>query len=249
MTLHLCLHLNFVVHHCSPVELRVRPSLVHNTTRKGKGIVVDADFDLIKWDIVNTKMFLDMLSKWKKKNMGMLKWDKIADEFKKVSGYTCTAQKLKSKHDNLKQNWQLFNRLMTVETGLGFNFETGKVEATDDWWTARIQENPNVKKFCNNGLPLRQEQAKLWGGNTATGDDCISPAIANESGCGSTFDDDCYTPQPVQADLENIPEEISTGTSPVKARTPYQHSTSIGKGRKRKKVVEEINDLNLKNCV
>ncbi|KAF5742772.1 E3 ubiquitin-protein ligase SINA-like 7 [Tripterygium wilfordii] len=32
--------------------------VVHNMTRKGKGIVVDVDFDLMKWDIVNTKFVI-----------------------------------------------------------------------------------------------------------------------------------------------------------------------------------------------
>ncbi|XP_038714687.1 uncharacterized protein LOC120008439 [Tripterygium wilfordii] len=195
-------------------------------SRKGKETLVETEGGKFKWDNDSTKIFLDMLHVWKKKNIGLLKWDKISEEFKKVSGLSCTPQKLKTKHDNMKQNWQLFNRLMTVETGLGFNSETGKVQASDDWWAARIQENINFKKFKTTGLPLREEQDKLWGGQTATGDDCFTPAIVVEDGFPETFGDDCYTPQPFQADSEHFFDTMSTGSSPVKASTPLQGSAS-----------------------
>ncbi|XP_038678751.1 uncharacterized protein LOC119980210 [Tripterygium wilfordii] len=202
-------------------------------SRKGKDIVVDAGDAKFKWDNKNMKLFLDMLTVWKKKNVGLLKWEPISEEFKKVSGFTCTPLKLKTKHDNMKQNWQLFNRLKNSETGLRFNDETGKVEASDEWWDARIKENINLKKFHSTGLPLREEQNKLWGGATATGDECISPAIADV--------DDNNTPQPVQIDLEHGPDDFSIGSSPVKTTTVNKPSGSTSRTRKRKnKPVEDV---------
>ncbi|XP_038721317.1 uncharacterized protein LOC120013555 isoform X2 [Tripterygium wilfordii] len=187
---------------------------------KGKDIVVDAGDANFKWDNKNTKLFLDMLTVWKKKNVGLLKWEPISEEFKKVGGFTSTPLKLKTKHDNMKQNWQQFNRLKNSETGLRFNAETGK-------------ENINLKKFHSIGLPLREEQDKLWGGATATGDKCISPAIADV--------DDSSTPQPVQTDLEHGPEDFSTGSSPVKTTTVNEPSGSTSRTRKRKnKPVEDV---------
>ncbi|XP_038719947.1 uncharacterized protein LOC120012576 [Tripterygium wilfordii] len=210
-------------------------------SKKGKESLIEGDAQF-KWDIQTTKIFLDMLYEWRKKNAGQMKWDKIADEFKVVSGKNCTMQKLKTKHDNMKQNWQLFNRLMTVETGLGFNFETGKVEATEDWCAARIQENINFKKFKNGGFQLRGEQDKLWGGSSANGENCVSPHIVLDNDFIQSFGADCYTPSPVDSSYDRFVDEFSTGSSPVKASTSTPGSTNTGGSRKRKRMTQDTID-------
>ncbi|XP_038681059.1 uncharacterized protein LOC119981992 [Tripterygium wilfordii] len=200
---------------------------VNIMTRKGKEPMSDTGVDKIRWDHGSTKLFLNLLAKWKK-NMGVMRWGKISEDFMKLSGYSCTPLKLKAKHDNMKRNWQLFNRLRCAETGFGWNSDTCKVEASDEWWNARIAENPDYKKFRNNGLPLRDEQDLLWGGNSATGEVCVAPSTPLDDGLGATFGEGCCTLQlPVQTDLEDIPEELSTGAS--KTITPMQESYSSGK--------------------
>ncbi|XP_038724179.1 uncharacterized protein LOC120015713 [Tripterygium wilfordii] len=121
----------------------------------------------------------------------------------------------------------------------GVQFETGKVEATEDWWAARIQENINFKKFKNRGFHLRGEQDKLWGDSSVNGENCVSPHIVLDNDFILSLGADCYTPIPVDSNYGRFVDEFSTDSSLVKASTPTPRSTNTGGSRKRKRVTQD----------
>ncbi|KAK9272485.1 hypothetical protein L1049_002858 [Liquidambar formosana] len=47
--------------------------------------------------------------------------------------------------DNLKKEWQIWDKLVGHETGLGWNYAKQTVDATPEWWDRKIQVSNAVK--------------------------------------------------------------------------------------------------------
>ena len=46
-----------------------------------------------------------------------------------------------------KNDWRLWKQLKTLETGLGWNPVTGKIEASDEWWLKKIEVSSPTTLF------------------------------------------------------------------------------------------------------
>ena len=59
---------------------------------------------------------------------------KQLDEMGKVVSYT----QFKNKWDHLRKQWKVYKECFEREIGLGIDSITGKLEASDEWWTRKI---------------------------------------------------------------------------------------------------------------
>ena len=50
-------------------------------------------------------------------------------------GKVVTHIQFKTKWDHLRKQWKSWKEVFEHETGLGYDPVTGKIEATDEWWT------------------------------------------------------------------------------------------------------------------
>ncbi|XP_017972827.1 PREDICTED: uncharacterized protein LOC108661341 [Theobroma cacao] len=63
------------------------------------------------------------------------------------------------------------------ETGLGWNHETGTIEADATWWEAKIKVNPKYAKFRYQGLEHVDELEFIFGDTVATSQNAWTPAM------------------------------------------------------------------------
>ena len=59
---------------------------------------------------------------------------KQLDEMGKVVSY----MQFKNKWDHLRKQWKVYKECFECKTGLGIDSITGKLEASDEWWTRKI---------------------------------------------------------------------------------------------------------------
>ncbi|KAL3527961.1 hypothetical protein ACH5RR_012617 [Cinchona calisaya] len=52
----------------------------------------------------------------------------------------------------MKKEWQLWNKLIGIETGLGWDPTKKTIDASDDWWNKRLEIVPEAAKFREKGL-------------------------------------------------------------------------------------------------
>ena len=54
-------------------------------------------------------------------------------------GKVVTHMQFKNKQDHLRKQWKAWKECFERETGLGYDFITRKIEASDEWWTRKIE--------------------------------------------------------------------------------------------------------------
>ncbi|KAL3037333.1 hypothetical protein AAZX31_01G061000 [Glycine max] len=63
-----------------------------------------------------------------------------------------------------------------TKLGLGWDGEKKTIAASDEWWEAKIQEDPEVTKFRKQGLKFLPEMEFLFKGTIATGFAAYAPS-------------------------------------------------------------------------
>lgn len=98
-----------------------------------------------KWDSISTKMLLhicmDEIRKSGKPGIAFKnsKWEEIRAEFQKCANKNYTQKQLKNRLENLRVDWTAWKQLMGDKTSLGYNHQTGTIEADAAWWDAKIR--------------------------------------------------------------------------------------------------------------
>ncbi|XP_030473357.2 L10-interacting MYB domain-containing protein-like [Syzygium oleosum] len=79
-------------------------------------------------------------------------WTVIISKFEELTGRKYDKNQMKSKWDNLKEEWKRWRTLVYNETGLGWDSRKKTVDASDEWWEKKIQANPKLKTFRTKGI-------------------------------------------------------------------------------------------------
>jgi len=66
-------------------------------------------------------------------------WTDIINKFEELRGKKYDKNKMKSKWDNLKEEWKKWKQLVQKETGLGWDPRKKTIDASDEWWERKIQ--------------------------------------------------------------------------------------------------------------
>ncbi|PPD75201.1 hypothetical protein GOBAR_DD27873 [Gossypium barbadense] len=85
---------------------------------------------------------------------------------------------LKNKWDTLKKEWRLWRELLKESTGIRWCPSKKTVDATEEWWAAKIQENPDFKRFKKKGIEPRLNELmwQMFDGIVATGENAWAPS-------------------------------------------------------------------------
>lgn len=105
-----------------------------------------------------------------------LGWANIAEKFNKATNLRYEYKQFRNRWDSLKKEWQLWAKLIGKDTGLGWDGEKKTIAASDEWWEAKIQEDPEVAKFREQGLKFLPEMEFLFKGTIATGFAAYAPS-------------------------------------------------------------------------
>nr|XP_023899797.1 uncharacterized protein LOC112011664 [Quercus suber] len=81
----------------------------------------------------------------------------------------------------------VYHECFEHETGLGIDAETGKLDASDEWWTQKIAACPKVGTFRKKGMPNLDSMDIMFGGTVAMGKNafCMSGQMLKETTEGS----------------------------------------------------------------
>ncbi|XP_028760278.1 uncharacterized protein LOC114718991 [Neltuma alba] len=91
-------------------------------------------------------------------------------------------RQLKNRFDVLRKDWKLWEKLMSGETGIGYDAATNRVLASDEWWQRKIL-----------GLMFASDLMKIFRDVVASGEYAYAPSASQ--------------PQPVFAPQPDIEEE------------------------------------------
>ncbi|KAJ8442705.1 hypothetical protein Cgig2_001798 [Carnegiea gigantea] len=79
----------------------------------------------------------------------------------------------------MRKDWRACKQLRNIETGLGWDPISEKIEASTEWWDKKIKENQYVKKFRDKGVSslLEEKWEHIYGGTYATGGNVYVPTM------------------------------------------------------------------------
>ena len=66
-------------------------------------------------------------------------WGNIEKNMKERTSRCFDKKQLKNKWDNMKKEWKLYDRLMRLETGIGWDPVKKTFNASPEWWDEKIQ--------------------------------------------------------------------------------------------------------------
>ncbi|XLU23405.1 hypothetical protein S245_059471, partial [Arachis hypogaea] len=103
-------------------------------------------------------------------------WANLKTKFLKETGLNYESKQFKNKWEAMKREWGLWAKLKGKETGLGWDPIKKTMQANDDWWDAKIQENSNVAKFREEGPKHLDEMQFFFEDVVATGVGAWTPS-------------------------------------------------------------------------
>ncbi|XP_056166310.1 L10-interacting MYB domain-containing protein-like [Syzygium oleosum] len=168
-------------------------------------------------------------------------WVVIISKFEELTGKKYDKNKMKSKWDNLKEEWKRWRSLLYNETGLGWDSRKKTIDASDEWWESKIQVNPKFKAFRMKGIhpDLGEKLDMMFRDTVATGGVTWNP------GQGLCINNDVEVTQPGMDDVAGSTDENLEGHvdetigEPIGAQSrkrAAQTSTRQARGKKDKKL-------------
>ncbi|KAM5554047.1 hypothetical protein ABKV19_026000, partial [Rosa sericea] len=105
-------------------------------------------------------------------------YENLGINFAKETGLKYTKSQFKNKWDLLRDQWKLWKELIRKETGLGWNPKLKTVDAPDEWWCSKIQENPEYAKLSKKGInpDLEEKLDMMFQQVTASGVHAWAPS-------------------------------------------------------------------------
>ncbi|KAL0012279.1 hypothetical protein SO802_007387 [Lithocarpus litseifolius] len=112
-----------------------------------------------------------------KRNGGFLRKEGVDAVIKQLveMGKVVTHSQFKNKWDHLRKLWKAWKECFG-ETGLGYDHVTGIIQATDEWWTRKIQACPKALAYKNKPLPNLKSMEIMFEGTVATGKNALCPS-------------------------------------------------------------------------
>ncbi|WRX23052.1 Myb/SANT-like domain - like 7 [Theobroma cacao] len=204
-----------------------------------------------KWDLVTTNILLQVcmneIPKYRKSKISfkIKRWEVVVKEFNTRTNKNYTQKQLKNRLDSLRNEWTLFKQLKGKETDLGWNHETGTIEADATWWEVKIKTNPKYARFWYHGLEYADELEYIFGDAVAINRNVLTQTM------GVPIEDTAKSADltPLQNNVESNAEEINCDEddSPIintqikrKIMMPEKMKKKVAKGRAKIKTVTSL---------
>ncbi|GMP43146.1 hypothetical protein CsSME_00012627 [Camellia sinensis var. sinensis] len=142
---------------------------------KGKG---PKPYHKANWDWENTRIYLELVVKeidaGNRPHMSINPngYRSLAKTFEAATGLTHSMKQLKNKYNQLKAEWRAWSKLMDSRkgpTGIGFDQETGFINASDEWWATMEKVDKECYKFRTKRLDHEELMRRVFTGAAATG--------------------------------------------------------------------------------
>ncbi|KAI3673010.1 hypothetical protein L6452_39118 [Arctium lappa] len=152
----------------------------------------------VLWDHSTFMVFIDLcMNEVKNGNrpgshFNKVGWGNIEKKIKERTGKCFDRKQLKNKWDTMKKDWKLYDRLMRIESGIGWDPVRKTLNATDEWWDEKIKGNKDIAKFRDLNLEIFQLYYEpLFRDSVAVGDRTKVPVdFQNNSGPINVHDEE-----------------------------------------------------------
>ncbi|XP_028111280.1 L10-interacting MYB domain-containing protein-like [Camellia sinensis] len=148
---------------------------------KGKG---PKPYHKAIWDWENTRIYLELVVKEidagnrPHMSINLNGYRSLAKTFEAATGLTHSMKQLKNKYNQLKAEWRAWSKLMDSRkgpTGIGFDQETGLINASDEWWATMEKVDKECCKFRTKRLEHEELMRRVFTGAAATGKNAWTP--------------------------------------------------------------------------
>lgn len=175
-----------------------------------------------------------------------LPWKVIVAEFQKKTNLAYDKHKLKHKWDWMRIKWNLWKALKGEDTGLCWDPVKGTINASEDWWNKKIQENMYFKSFRVEGIEpeLEYKMKQLFGASVALGVDG-NPIMDFNQYVPSEMENVCIPSPHQNLNVSNAPhdfddeksensafnvklQEVSNDCSPILSPIPLRSTAAVG---------------------
>ncbi|XP_028080537.1 uncharacterized protein LOC114282095 [Camellia sinensis] len=102
----------------------------------------------------------------------------LAKTYEATTGLTHSIKKLKNRYNQLKAEWRAWSKLMDSHkgpTGIGFDQETGLINASDEWWARMEKLDKECCKFRTKRLDHEELMRRVFTRAVATGKNAWTP--------------------------------------------------------------------------
>ncbi|XP_056168462.1 L10-interacting MYB domain-containing protein-like isoform X3 [Syzygium oleosum] len=168
-------------------------------------------------------------------------WTAIINKFEELRGKKFDKNQMKTKWDNLKEEWKKWKQLIQKETGLGWDPRKKTIDASDEWWERKIKANPKLKVFRTKGIhpELKALLDRMFEGTVATGSITWNPAqgLCNDEDIEATQADigDCVGSTDDTLEC-NVGEKVVEPSQSNSHKRAAESSIRQARGKKEKKV-------------
>ncbi|XP_028751933.1 L10-interacting MYB domain-containing protein-like [Neltuma alba] len=187
---------------------------------------MDNDKGKATWDPYTTKILIDVCAEQivHKERQGTSftrpGWGKIEKNFQERSGRMYDRRQLKNRFDILRKDWKLWDKLMSGETGIGYDVATNRILASDEWWQRKLLVDPNFKKFRYQGLMFASELQKIFKDVVASGEYMYAPSASQPQStpvtqAGTEEEEDVYRVGLDQQEGSGDSEDENFGVDPT----------------------------------
>ncbi|KAI8010917.1 L10-interacting MYB domain-containing protein [Camellia lanceoleosa] len=144
-------------------------------SRKGKG---PKPHHKANWDWENTRIYLELVVKeidaGNRPHMSINPngYRSLAKTYEVATGLTHTIKQLKNRYNQLKAEWRAWSKLIDSRkgpTGIGFDQETGLINALDEWWARMKNVDKECCKFRTKRLDHEELMRRVFTEAAATG--------------------------------------------------------------------------------
>ncbi|XLU33672.1 hypothetical protein S245_069738, partial [Arachis hypogaea] len=152
-------------------------------------------------------------------------WANLKTKFLKETGLNYESKQFKNKWEAMKREWGLWAKLKGKETGLGWDPIKKTIQTSDDWWDAKIQENPDVAKFREEGPKHLDEMEFLF-----------EDVVATDVGAWAPSEDindsynDRYNDEDNGNEEEGLEDELNDESTPPNAMRQKRRKVEKGSG-------------------
>ncbi|XP_039172115.1 L10-interacting MYB domain-containing protein-like [Eucalyptus grandis] len=170
-------------------------------------------------------------------------WTNIINKFEELRGKKYNKNQMKSKWDNLKEEWKKWKQLVQKETGLGWDPRKKTIDASDEWWERKIQVNSKLRVFRTKGIHPDIEVLldQMFQGTVVTGSVIGNPAqgLCNNENVETTQADIGDCAGSTDDTLEHDVREINAQPSQSKShKRTGESSTKEAQAKRGKKLTE-----------
>ncbi|KAM0027493.1 putative Myb/SANT-like domain-containing protein [Helianthus debilis subsp. tardiflorus] len=81
-------------------------------------------------------------------------YENLEKYMKERTGKTFDHKKIKNHWETMKKEWKLYDRLMRLESGIGWDPVRKTIDASDEWWDEKIKGDKDLSKLRGKNLEM-----------------------------------------------------------------------------------------------